>query len=119
MTDQDRELLKWVAEELLGWKPGKYAAPNYLLWHDKLGQGYFESDLQSWHGIGLVVEEMEKRGFQLYLENRLTGWSSAFLKDDWVAAKHGKDQPWFAVFETARKAMEGKEEPPNACPGHP
>jgi len=60
MTDLD--LLKWVAEELLGWEPAKYPTSKHL-WHDESGRGYFGGDLQSWHGIGLVVEAMEKRGF--------------------------------------------------------
>ena len=120
MGDQDRELLKWVAEELLGLKPGKYAAPDYLLWHDKSGRGYFESDLQSWHGIGVVVEEMERRGWRLLkLGKDPDGdWWTIFKKGDFARYGQG-EKPWFAVCEAARKAVEGKEEPPNACPGHP
>ena len=106
LTEHNREVLRWVAEELLGLKPGKYAAPDYLLWHDKSGQGYFESDLQSWHGIGLVVEEMERRGYWLEL---LAGsdpeWYASFFKR--ITQGEGQSKyPWFAVYEAARKAVE-------------
>ena len=100
MTDHETKLLKWVAEVLLGLKPGKYAAPGYLLWHDKSGQGYFESDLQSWEGIGLVVEEMGKREdtqqiikFNTYLQECPSSvW--------WMLPA-----PWNFVYEAARRAV--------------
>ena len=116
MDDQDRELLKWVAEELGGWVfPGETDSVTRM----KAERFAFEK-LQSWGGIGLVVEAMEKRGWVL----RYLGLD---YPNKWVARFGGKgdtgwlgsDKAWFAVYEAARKAVEGKEEPPNACPGHP
>ena len=105
MTDHERELLKWVAEELLGWrrmsdaKGGRYSDGDGRWWLDELG---------SWHGIGLVVEEMSRRGFEVAMDN--------FTRSgEWVAIFEPKDMPgkpmsfakmpWFAVYEAARKAV--------------
>ena len=117
MTDHEAKLLKWVAEELLRLKPGKYAAPDYLLWHDKSGKGYFESDLQSWHGIGLVVEEMERREWYFgafdrsILKNnkgdRHLEWSANFYREGEFEGQNWTpgSQAWFAVYGAARRAV--------------
>ena len=108
MSDLVRELLKWMAEELLGWTI--YPSER------KFRKGKLEQ-LQSWHGIGLVVEEMEKRGWYFgsfdrsILKNnkgdRRLEWSANFYREgdfegqNWMPSH----QPWFAVYEAARKAV--------------
>ena len=70
MTDHDheRELLKWVAEELLGWtfceSPSRVKGTERwaCILFEKPAQWYqIEETLESWRGIGLVVEAMGKR----------------------------------------------------------
>ena len=110
MTDHERELLKWVAEELLG-------LPQTIL-----GQSvYYECEcfrglvelnhFESWHGIGLVVDEIKTKPTQVWFDFS----AEVNPKPQW----YWQRKPWFTVYEAARKAVEGKEEPPNACPGHP
>ena len=119
MTDHDRELLKWVAEELGGWqktpKHDVWAADN---WDLMLGFPHPDK-LQSWHGIGLVVEAMAKRDYWLEL---LAGsdpeWYASFFKRGTEGEGQSK-YPWFAVYEATRKVVEGKEEQPDAHTGHP
>ena len=102
MTDHDRELLEWVAEELLGWEPAHFGMSDgeiKLRWWvsegKKIGPGY----LESWHGIGLVVDAFKSgKGhvwkFNHYLEEGYDHW--------WLIR-----EPWTHVFEAARKAVEG------------
>ena len=101
MPKHERELLKWVAEELLGWVfPGETDSVTRM----KAERFAFEK-LQSWHGIGLVVEKMWQRKFFFDLWKR-GDWHAEF--HEWEERK-GKivahDEPWFAVYEAARKAV--------------
>ena len=112
MGDQDRELLKWVAEELLGWrrmsdaKGGRYSDGDGRWWLDELG---------SWHGIGLVVEEMQRRGckwhFESYLQTKKHNYPCEKVRRfqfEFIGPPSGKatsEKPWFAVYEAARKAV--------------
>ena len=122
MTDNDRDLLKWIAEELLGWKhdPGWHNSDLYW-WRqeDELRPGRREplTYFQSWHGIGLVVEEMERRGWYFgafdrsILKNnkgdRRLEWSANFYREGEFEGQNWTpgNQPWFAVYEAARKAV--------------
>ena len=109
MTDHETKLLKWVAEELLGWIRTANA-PEFDGWiyRDSPNERHFGKDLESWHGIGLVVEAMNRRGFEVAMDN--------FTRSgEWVAIFEPKDMPgkpmsfakvpWFAVYEAARKAV--------------
>jgi len=114
MTPTDHDLLRWVAE-FLGWK---YLPPERLTpareemtrecW--KMGDRLYSYDLafhlQSWHGIGLVVEAMEKRDYWLEL---LSGsdppWYASFFGGGKIQGIGQSDQPWLAVFHAARKAV--------------
>ncbi len=96
MTDT---LARWVTEELLGFE-GLPSELDYV---------------QSWYGIGLVVEAMEKRGFiHIHLQKLGSGtWSVGFAGANEASAFGGRGydkQPWLAVFAAARKAVEGKYE---------
>ena len=64
--------------------------------------------LQSWHCIGVVVEEMERRGWRLLkLGKDPDGdWWTIFKKGDFARYGQG-EKPWFAVCEAARKAVTG------------
>ncbi len=108
MTDHDHELLKWVAEELLGWKPkeGEIYLRQSTIFpaNRKAREAVSLKLLQSWHGIGLVVEAMDHREdvqeiirFNRYLEECLdTVW--------WMLPMPYK---CYFVFEAARKAVTG------------
>ena len=120
MDDHDHELLKWIAEELLGWKyhsfyrtshyPTGIATDHVELWErpgmvaDTIEERSL-SCLESWHGIGLVVGKMWQRKFFFDLWKR-GDWHAEF--HEWEERK-GKivahDEPWFAVYEAARKAV--------------
>ncbi len=104
-TPADRELLKWVAEELLGWDhrlspskiPGtdRWWSPDGISWQ----RHEMERHLQSWHGIGLVVEAFKAGNgninrFNHYLEEGYDHW--------WLIR-----EPWIHVFEAALKAVNG------------
>ena len=108
MTDPERELLKWVAEELLGWVfPGETDSVTRM----KAERFAFEK-LQSWGGIGLVVEEMEKRGWIGFILERTFPYLSderyylsSFFGHEKPFVRERGTKPWFAVFGAARKAM--------------
>ncbi len=116
MIDHDRELLKWVAEELLGWTPAPKG--NYQHTEGRLiGAPSLWTKLQSWHGIGLVVEEMERREwyFQDFSRDilkdnkggRFPAWSANFKREGQFEGENfaPAKEAWFAVYEAARKAV--------------
>ena len=136
MTDHERELLKWVAEELLGWQkvlsPSKMAGTERWMVSllDHPARWYeIEEMLESWHGIGLVVEAMEKRDLYLEIDSgakpgdlaavnyRAAFWNAEMktmmditvwgpwddLNDEGMYVM--SDKPWFAVYGAARKAV--------------
>ena len=95
MTDHECELLKWVAEELLGWEVVQQSFHGGKWYNRKTGTPL--ETLQSWDGIGLVIQcfkdgkgDMWK--FNQYLEEGYDQWW--FIKD-----------PWLHVFHAARKAV--------------
>lgn len=108
-------LCRWVAEELLGWKehsltPGIFPEDTYTEGWQR-PDGYFLLDqkkelliLQSWHGIGLVIEAMSKRSEEEWtrFNNILkdVGWDDPFW---W---EHG--EPWEIVYPAAQQAVEGE-----------
>jgi len=123
-------LLKWIAEELLGWRhhPAGPVFPSLEEWthpdiFETLTFDQLTDYLQSWHGIGLVVEEMERRGWlvrivRLYSsEFARTVWGVSFVMNSCPEARlETMYHPTFdfilseAVFAAARKAVEaGKE----------
>ena len=118
MTDHERELLKWVAEELLGWtlceSPSRLKGTERwaCILFEKPAQWYqIEETLESWHGLGLVVEEMEKGEWRLLKLGRDSDgdWWAIFMRGGF--ARYGRhDKPWFAVYEAARKAVGEVEE---------
>lgn len=68
--DADTQLLKWVAEELLGWEYTPVSthfgdAYFFKKYKAECSEKQMYETLKSWHGIGLVVEEMERRGWTL------------------------------------------------------
>jgi len=121
------DTLKWIAEELLGFE--KTGDLNNLIYRHPTRHGAYGvwkiklDDLQSWHGIGLVVEEMERRGWlvrivRLYSsEFARTVWGVSFVMNSCPEARlETMYHPTFdfilseAVFAAARKAVEaGKE----------
>ena len=106
-------LLKWVAEELLGFE--KTGDLNNLIYRHPTRHGAYGvwkiklADLQSWHGIGLVVEEMERRGFNCDLSSLDQSWMVTFNGKTDGRAFYYEGKPWLAVFAAARKAVEGTE----------
>ena len=110
------DTLKWIAEELLGFE--KTGDLNNLIYRHPTRHGAYGvwkiklDDLQSWHGIGLVVEAMERRGWKLTLQkssSEMVGWVASFWTGPDIAAAEAGDEPWIAVFAAARKAVEGTE----------
>ena len=125
----ERELLKWVAEELLGWRfvTGYWYPPKT----EDHGFSPFalEAHLESWHGIGLVVEAMAKRDLYMDLDSGAkpggivaVNWRVAFWNAEmksmmdisvWGPWDDPNDEemyimdekPWIAVYEAARKAV--------------
>ena len=111
----ERELLKWVAEELLGWEPAHFGMSDgeiKLRWWvsegKKIGPGY----LESWHGIGLVVGEMERRGFKISFDNFDGPWDVEIQFPPKLVEERNfggycctNEKTWFAVYEAARKAV--------------
>jgi len=101
-------VLRWVAEELLGWTPSS----DRLAWlsPDRI---YGVDELQSWHGIGLVVAAMERRGHRIHLEMRADRTYMVYFlggarMNSYNDRRESKDkEPWLAVFAAARKAVEG------------
>ena len=114
MTDHERELLKWMADQLLGWRfVGGYWYPPTTEDHG-FSPLAFQAHFESWYGIGLAVEAMDKRGmwcqikspFELgsdwwagFTPHGTTGWNG---KPDF---RGNNQKPWFAVYEAARKAV--------------
>src|SRR3990172_1631540 len=107
-------LLKWVAEELLGFE--KTGDLNNLIYRHPTRHGAYGvwkiklDDLQSWHGIGLVVEEMERLGYPLFVIRKLQttllyeASFGAIYSDEKQSNFH--NEPWLAVFAAARRAVE-------------
>jgi hypothetical protein len=97
------DLIKWVAEELLGWDVAFEGAewvriaPHPLGVYDSL-----KRSLESWHGIGLVIAEMEKRSERAkeIFDDMLTG-------ERWDEHWWWSPIPWDKVFTAARRAVEG------------
>jgi len=101
MTD----LTRLVAEELLGITDYTRLKDGDIGWTDDL----VRSHLQSWHGIGLVVEAVEKRDYWLeLLQGSDPPWYASFYTGGMTKGDAQSDKPWLAVFEAARKAVEGK-----------
>jgi len=131
MPDHERELLKWVAEELLGWEASGIGWVKVTeLLHGTVDRTYLEPVyLRSWHGIGLVVEEMAKRDLYMDVDSGAkpgsivaVNWRVAFwnaeMKSMMDIAVWGPwddlnseemyvmdERPWLAVYEAARKAV--------------
>jgi hypothetical protein len=107
------ELLKWIAEELLGWKYIPEATVN-CCWKDRLGNPKWIEDLPGWPGIGLVIAEMERRGFEWEMSRTFVTASPTYgcrfylpnrtnhVAFPWVYAVESHD----AVFAAARKSVE-------------
>ena len=105
MDDHDHELLKWVAEELLGWQkvlsPSKMAGTERWMVSllDHPARWYeIEEMLESWHGIGLVVEAIGKKDAEIQRE------FLRYLPDHcaWIITW---ERPWIPVYEAVRKAV--------------
>ena len=103
----DQALLDWIGKDLLDMKSITY--PD-MPWNVFVVQWHIYDTLQSWRGIGLVVEAMEKRGWRFYFGQSTLIDKPRYLCDfagngKTVQARH--DHPWLAVFLAARKAVEG------------
>ena len=106
--ETELEILKWVAEELLGFTKSS-GMRTY-------NEGTLRQ-LRSWHGIGLVVEEMERRGWYFQDFNRdilkdnkggrFPAWSANFKREDQFEGQNfiPAKEAWFAVYGAARKAV--------------
>jgi hypothetical protein len=103
------DLLKWVAEFLSHpytrvLHPIEEPEDKYL--------DYLRNLLLTWHGIGLVIAEMEKRGFAVSFDT----WSARGLLHVFFInleatnyhAEGDRKEPWVPVFTAARRAMEGE-----------
>jgi hypothetical protein len=87
MTDT---LLKWVAEELLRWP---------------YTEGFVsQGQLQSWHGIGLVVDAMARQSPPEQWERFIQLMEEPHEQGPWWAGP----APWDHAFAAARKAVEGR-----------
>ena len=110
-------LLKWITEELLGYNQYLGPRPFHGVGWIKGSDVFTLDTLLSWHGIGLVVAEMERRGWHIELsrEDSASGnkWRAAFVHPEGeigYRALHAARglEPWVAVFAAARKAVEGR-----------
>jgi len=99
-------VLKWIAEELLGWE--STGIGSSLPWWDPANHRFRgEHDLQSWHGVELVVEEMERRG--KLDEKLLTRFRWRLEETDLESTPWWHlpiPEKWHHVFAAARKAVE-------------
>ena len=59
MTDD--ELLRWAAEDVLGWLPNVWHGDSR--WLTESAARRFDDDLLGWPGFGLAVTEIERRGW--------------------------------------------------------
>ena len=94
-SQSNTDLVRWVAEELLGWTPSM----DRLAWlgPDRI---YGQADLESWHGIGLVFHAMKRQPAEVQQRfNRQLLGMVAWWEDD---------EPWDEVFAAARRAVEGE-----------
>jgi len=92
-------LLKWIAEELLGFTDLWFLNDGDIAFEDEL---HGRRHLKSWHGVGLVVEAMKKQP----IENRVD-----FNEDleEMILPWWNQEEPWLAVFAAARNAVAGTE----------
>jgi len=104
-------LLKWVAEELLGFScvpEVKYMTPQE--YHHPYFGYVTLSWFESWNGIGLVVAEMERRGQadeKLLIRFRWRLEETDLESTPWWHLPI--PEKWHHVFAAARKAVEGTE----------
>jgi hypothetical protein len=67
--------------------------------------------LDSWRGLGLIVEAMERRGWDVSLTRYAEGWRATFLARDhttrpWVGQVLSfHETPWLAVQHAAWEAL--------------
>jgi len=107
MTD---DLLRWVAEELLGWDFLKERIPDAVYYDFALDRPKpYETFLCSWFGIGLVVEAMKKQPTEVRDEfyNRLEAGGDWWFRQD-VSEFIFYHARGAVLREAARKAVGGK-----------
>jgi hypothetical protein len=93
--------LRWVAVELLGWDVAFEGAEWVRIApHPHGAYDSLKRSLESWHGIGLVIEAMKKQPIKIRYEFGDILWRELHA-------------PWWAnltpekVFTAARRAVEG------------
>lgn len=108
MPDDRTDLLRWVAEELLGWTyldDRDELARRGLIgaaWRDREMRLMDLDELESWHGIGLVFGAMKQQPSE-----RLAEFEDELC--ELPVAWWAQDEPCIPVFAAARRACGEKK----------
>lgn len=104
LTEQDRDLVRWFAEERLGWEHRQALGE---CWHSVEGAPICHQmrDLLGWPGFGLAVEEARKAEMRIRMDRDFVHFRVDLLREAWLVARTHPTDPALAAYAALRDAL--------------